>query len=75
MFKPSVTIHKDASGKLSVLACSEDSDVCVKAYTDCAEAGEIVYIRKGSVDKRKKIQGPIITTKKAAKKTAKKSVK
>lgn len=56
MFKPSVTIHRAENGDVKVLECSLDADVCVKAYKECTEPGEVVYIRKGHTDKQKKIQ-------------------
>ena len=55
MFRPNATIHKSPTGKVTVLACSEDAVECVDAYKDCKKAGEVVYLRKGHLDKRKSI--------------------
>lgn len=57
MFKPSATVHKSPSGELKVLVCSEDASKCLDAYKSCTEPGELVFIRKGHVDKIKKIDG------------------
>tara|TARA_R110000772_G_scaffold212200_1_gene322745 strand:- start:256 stop:459 length:204 start_codon:yes stop_codon:yes gene_type:complete len=66
--KPSVTIHRSASGVLKVLECSEDASKCLDAYKACEEPGQIVYIRKGHTDKQKKIVGqPALKPKKAKK--------
>lgn len=78
MLKPSVTIHKSPEGELTVLVCSEDATVCLDAYKACDEPGEVIYIRKGFTDKRKKViskEPKEATVKKAAKKAAKKVVK
>ena len=56
MFKPSVTIHRSSKGVVKVLECSEDAGKCLDAYKACEEPGEIVYIRKGHVDKQKKVE-------------------
>ena len=46
-----------AGGKdLKVLACSVDAGVCLDAFTKCEKPGEVFYIRKGSLDKRKSIK-------------------
>ena len=55
MFKPSATIHRSAKGVVKVLECSEDAGKCLDAYKGCKEAGEIVYLRKGHIDKMKKV--------------------
>ena len=55
MFKPSATIHRSAKGVVKVLECSEDAGKCLDAYKSCKEAGEIVYLRKGHIDKMKKV--------------------
>lgn len=69
MFKPSATVHKSPSGALKVLVCSEDASKCLDAYKQCTEAGEVAYIRKGYIDKLKKIEAE---AKKPTKKTTKK---
>ena len=72
MFKPSATLHKSPSGVLSVLVCSEDANECLIAFKACTEPGEVAYLRKGHLDKFKKIPVDIMVAKpKAAKKTAK----
>jgi len=53
MFKPSVTVLRTPDGDVRVLACSEDSSICLDAYRSCEDLGEIVYIRQGHIDKRK----------------------
>jgi hypothetical protein len=63
MFKPSVTIHKSEDGKLEVLECSEDAEVCLKAYKECKKAGQLVYVRKGDLEKRKKVVGAELSAK------------
>ena len=75
MLKPSVTIHKSPEGELKVLVCSEDANECLIAYKGCTEPGEVIYIRKGFLDKRKKVikqDQPKEPVKKVAKKAAKK---
>ena len=57
MVQPNVTILMPAGGKdLKVLACSVDAGVCLDAFTKCEKPGEVFYIRKGSLDKRKSIK-------------------
>lgn len=59
MQNPSVTILIPPPAKtsprpaLKVLACDLDADPCLQAYLDCTEIGEVIYIRKGSLEKRK----------------------
>ena len=60
MFKPSATLHKSPQGVVTVLACSEDSTVCLEAYKDCTEPGELVYMRKGHMDKFKHIKAAAV---------------
>ena len=60
MFKPSATFHKSPQGDVSVLVCSEDSTVCLEAYKDCTEPGELVYMRKGHMDKFKQIKAAAV---------------
>jgi len=74
MFKPSATFHKSPKGVLKVIECSEDASVCLAAYKACTEPGEVIYVRKGNVDKFKKIDAikvekPKAVRKKAVKKT------
>lgn len=71
MFKPSATLHKSPSGVLSVLVCSEDANECLIAFKACTEPGEVAYLRKGHLDKFKKIDSIMVAKPKAAKKTAK----
>jgi len=71
MFKPSATLHKSPSGALSVLVCSEDANECLIAFKACTEPGEVAYLRKGHLDKFKKIDSIMVAKPKAAKKTAK----
>jgi len=54
MFKPSLTVLKDRKGKTEVLVCSEDATECLDAFAKCDKPGEVVYIRKGTLEKRKK---------------------
>lgn len=72
MFKPSATLHKSPSGVLSVLVCSEDASECLDAFKACTEPGEIAYLRKGHLDKFKKIESIKVAKPKAADKTARK---
>jgi len=72
MFKPSATLHKAPNGVLSVLACSEDANECLIAFKACIEPGEIAYLRKGHLDKFKKIDSIKVAKPKPTKKTAKK---
>jgi|11BtaG_2_1085332.scaffolds.fasta_scaffold150495_1 hypothetical protein len=74
MLRPSATFHKSPKGVLKVIECSEDASVCLAAYKDCTEPGEVTYIRKGHFDKFKKnadieVAKPKATRKKAVKKT------
>jgi hypothetical protein len=71
MFKPSATLHKSPSGALSVLVCSEDANECLIAFKACTEPGEVAYLRKGHLDKFKKIDSTMVAKPKPAKKTAK----
>jgi len=71
MFKPSATLHKSPEGVITVIECSEDANVCLGAYKACQEPGEVAYIRKGHIDKFKKVEG-VAAQPKATKKTAKK---
>lgn len=71
MFKPSVTVHKSPDGVLKVLECSVDATVCLEVYKACTEPGEVVYIRKGFTEKRKKIASPPVV-KTAVKKSSRK---
>lgn len=71
MFKPSATLHKSPSGALSVLVCSEDANECLIAFKACTEPGEVAYLRKGHLDKFKKIDSIKVAKPKPAKKTAK----
>ena len=64
MFKPSVTIHRSAKGVVKVLECSEDAGKCIDAYKACKEAGEVIYIRKGHLDKMKKVEAVELKPKK-----------
>lgn len=57
MFKASIAIHKSPSGVLKVLACSEDSDDVVGAYSACNDAGEVQLIIRGRLQKQKKVVG------------------
>ncbi|MEM6885886.1 MAG: hypothetical protein AAF571_12725, partial [Verrucomicrobiota bacterium] len=54
MFKPSATIHKSPAGEVKVLECSEDAQLCLEAYLNCEDPGELIYIRQGSIEKHKK---------------------
>jgi hypothetical protein len=71
MFKPSATLHKSPSGALSVLVCSEDANECLIAFKACTEPGEVAYLRKGHLDKFKKIDSIMVAKPKPTKKTAK----
>lgn len=54
MINPNVTLLLPEGGKdYEVLKCSVDATVCLESYKSCTEAGEVVYIRKGHIDKRK----------------------
>ena len=68
MLKPSVTIHRSEKGVVKVIECSEDAGKCLDAYKTCTEPGEVVYIRKGHIDKMKKVEA---VEKKPTKKAAK----
>ena len=70
MFKPSLTVHKDPKGKLTVLVCSENADEAITAYKACTDPGEVQLIQRGHFQKGKKIKAP---EKKVAKKAAKKA--
>ena len=70
MFKPSLTVHKDPKGKLTVLVCTEKADEAIKAYRGCSKPGEVQLIQRGHFQKSKKIKAP---AKKAAKEAAKKT--
>ena len=65
MFKPSVTIHRSEKGVVKVLECSEDAGKCLDAYKSCTESGEVIYIRKGHLDKMKKVEAVELKPKKA----------
>lgn len=75
MFKPSATLHKAPSGVLSVLVCSEDANECLVAFKACTEPGEVAYLRKGHLDKFKKIDSIKVAKPVASKKTATKKTK
>ena len=60
MFKPSATLHRTQQGVITVLACSDDSALCLEAYKDCTEPGELVYMRKGHMDKFKHIKATAV---------------
>lgn len=70
MFKPSATFHKSPEGVLKVIVCSEDASVCLAAYQDCTEPGEVAYFRKGHLDKSKKIDVIKVEKPKAVRKKA-----
>jgi len=56
MFKPSATLHRSPQGVITVLVCSENPTECLQAYKDCTEPGQLVYMRKGHMDKFKHIK-------------------
>ncbi len=69
MTKVSFTILKPADGsEPKVLACSEDASICLDAFDNCNQAGEVQYMRKVVYDKRKVNQSGPVAKKKAAKK-------
>jgi len=70
MFKPSLTVHKDPKGKLTVLVCSENADKAIEAYKACKDPGEVQLIQRGHFQKQKKV-----LTEPVAKKAAKKATK
>ena len=59
MFKPSLTVHKDPKGKLTVLVCSEDADKAIQAYKACKDPGEVQLIQRGHFQKQKKVAAPV----------------
>ena len=56
---------------ITVIECSEDANICLSAYKACKEPGEVSYIRKGHIDKIKKVEA-VVAQPGAAIKTAKK---
>lgn len=56
MFKPSLTVHKDAKGVVKVLVCSEDAGKCLDAYRTCADPGEVQLIVRGHFSKGKRVE-------------------
>ena len=71
MFKPSLTVHKDPKGKLSVLVCSENAGEAIAAYRECQNLGEVQLIVRGHYSKHKKIKSGPVPVKKVAKKATK----
>ena len=74
MLKPSATFHKSPSGKLSVIESSADASICLEAYKNCIEPGEVVFLRKGQIDKFKKIDGIKVEKPKVVRKSVKKKI-
>jgi len=56
MFKPSLTVHKDPKGKLTVLVCSENADKAIEAYKACKDPGEVQLIQRGHFQKGKSVE-------------------
>lgn len=69
--KANIAIHRDPSGKLSVLELSDDADTCKGAVADCSKPGNAAWFRLRGGDKRKKISGIAAPKKAAPKKAAK----
>jgi hypothetical protein len=65
MYIPSVTIHRDIDGKETCLAYGSDATACLQAYLDCEEPGDVVYIRKGQLEKRKTYKAKRLTVESA----------
>lgn len=65
MYIPSVTIHRDIDGKETCLAYGSDATACLQAYLDCEEPGDVVYIRKGQLEKRKTYKAKHLTVESA----------
>jgi hypothetical protein len=55
MIRPSIVIHRDALGKMQVLSLTEDAGEALNAYRKAKKPGEVYFICKPSVTKRKNI--------------------
>mgnify|MGYP003656693646 FL=1 len=53
---PSATLHVSEKGTVTVLAASLDAGECLEKYRDCDKSGKVYFLRRGHLDKDKKVE-------------------
>ena len=56
MPNPSVTLNVSEKGTVTVLAASLDAGECLETYRTCDKAGKVFFMRRGHLDKDKRVE-------------------